>query len=206
MKKENRKKCELRSSETARSTAMSAKKVIPTQNEMFFEDHEIIVSKTDPRGIITYANDVFQRVAGYTEEELLGQPHNLIRHPDMPACVFKLLWDTIKSGKEIFAYVKNMARNGDHYWVFAHVTPSYDANGSIVGYHSNRRVPSRDALDKIQPVYAQLRDIELQAANPRDGMNQAFEQVVKLLEDSETDYSNFVFNLSEETQLCHALD
>lgn len=177
----------------------------PTQREVFFEDHEIIVSKTDPKGRITYANDVFQRIAGYTEAELLGQPHNLIRHPDMPAAVFKLLWDTVMDGREIFAYVKNMTKHGDHYWVFAHVTPSYDESGNHVGYHSNRRVPGRDAIEKVIPLYQTLRAVELQAANPRDGMQAAFDQLANLLSEQQTDYSRFVFQLSEETQLSHAL-
>jgi PAS domain S-box-containing protein len=92
-----------------------------------------------PQGHITYANDVFLRLSKYPLREVLGAPHSLIRHPDMPRCVFKLLWDTIEAKKEIFAYVLNMARDGNHYWVFAHVTPTLDAEQKIVGYHSNRR-------------------------------------------------------------------
>ena len=98
----------------------------PTGRERMFGEDEIIVSKTDLKGRITYANSVFLRVAGYAEEDVLGQPHSMIRHPGMPRAVFKLLWETIAGGREIFAYVKNMARDGDHYWVFAHVTPSFD--------------------------------------------------------------------------------
>ena len=79
-----------------------------------------------------------------------GQAHNIIRHPDMPRCVFDLLWKTIAGGEEIFAYVKNMAKNGDHYWVFAHVTPTFDAGGRIMGYHSNRRVPERGAVATLE--------------------------------------------------------
>jgi PAS domain S-box-containing protein len=112
--------------------------VQPTGRERTWGDEELIVSKTDLKGIITYANRTFLSVAGYTEQEILGKPHSIIRHPDMPRCVFKLLWDTIESGNEIFAYVKNMAKNGDHYWVFAHVTPTLDAHGNIIGYHANR--------------------------------------------------------------------
>lgn len=184
---------------------MTIPRPTPTQHEVFFEDQEIIVSKTDPQGRITYANDVFQRIAGYTEAELIGQPHNIIRHPDMPAAVFQLLWGTVQDGREIFAYVKNMTRTGDQYWVFAHVTPSYDEIGDHVGYHSNRRVPGRDAIEQIAPLYQTLRSIELKAANPRDGQQAAFEQLVKLLTEQQTDYSRFVFHLSEETQLSHAL-
>lgn len=128
----------------------------PTGRERTFGEEEIIVSKTDTSGRITYANDVFLRIAGYTEAEVIGQPHSLIRHPDMPRCVFQLLWSTIASGKEIFAYVVNMAKNGDHYWVLAHVTPTFDGAGSIVGFHSNRRTPERAALAAIEPLYREL--------------------------------------------------
>ena len=120
-------------------------------------EDDIIVSKTDLKGRITYANQSFCHIAGYTEAELLGQPHSIIRHPDMPRAVFKLLWDTVLDRREIFAYVKNMARNGDYYWVFAHVTPSYDAKGSVIGFHSSRRVPDRNVLTKtIIPLYTDI--------------------------------------------------
>ena len=114
-----------------------------TGSERFIGENDIIVSKTDLKGRITYCNKVFLDIAGYTERECLGQPHSMIRHPDMPRCIFKVLWDTIQSGQEIFAYVVNRAANGDHYWVYAHVTPSIGEGGTIVGYHSNRRVPDR---------------------------------------------------------------
>ena len=117
--------------------------VRPTGVERTFGQDEIIVSKTDLKGRITYANRVFLQVAGYTEREVLGAPHSLIRHPDMPRSVFQLLWDTIQGGREVFAYVVNLAKNGDHYWVLAHVTPTFDDAGKIVGYHSMRRLPAR---------------------------------------------------------------
>ena len=126
----------------------------PTEVERTFKENEIIVSKTDLKGIITYANRTFLEVAMYSEEEVLGQPHSMIRHPDMPRCVFKFLWDTIASGKEIFAYVKNMAKNGDHYWVFAHVTPTFDSEGKIIGYHSNRRCPERNQVRIFDDLFA----------------------------------------------------
>ena len=94
-----------------------------TGTERFFDDDKIIVSKTDLKGKLAYCNKLFLDIAGYTEKECLGQPHSMIRHPDMPRCVFALMWDAIQSGNEIFAYVINRAKNGDHYWVNAHVTP-----------------------------------------------------------------------------------
>ena len=129
--------------------------------ERFFGDDEIIVSKTDLTGKITYANEIFYSISGFTEAEVVGQPHSMIRHPQMPRAVFKLFWETLQSGNEIFAYVDNLCKNGDHYWVFAHATPSFDARGEIVGYHSNRRVPERRSLDIVQALYRELREEEL---------------------------------------------
>jgi len=130
--------------------------VRPSGVERTFGRDEIIVSKTDPQGRITYANDVFCRMAAMSEAEILGQPHNVIRHPDMPRGVFGLLWETIQRGEDIFAYVVNLAADGSHYWVLAHVTPTVDASGRITGYHSNRRNPDRSSVAEIQGLYALL--------------------------------------------------
>jgi len=154
------------------------KRPTPTQVERTFGEDEIIVSKTDTRGRITYANDVFCRVSLYSEDELLGQPHSLIRHPDMPRAVFQLLWDAIQAGREIFAYVVNLAADGAHYWVLAHVTPSFDPAGRVVGYHSNRRSPHRDAVTAASELYARLRAEErpvgLLVNNAGLGLHQRF--------------------------------
>lgn len=167
----------------------------PTGVERFLRDDELIVSKTDLQGRITYANSVFLRIAGYTEREVLGAPHSIVRHPDMPKCVFKLLWDTIADGREIFAYVKNMAKNGDHYWVFAHVTPSFDASGKIVGYHSNRRAPERTALEKIEPVYRVLLDVEAKSPSTKVALERSTAVLVAELEKLGLAYEEFVFTL-----------
>ncbi|MBP2313159.1 PAS domain-containing protein [Azospirillum soli] len=174
---------------------MARRDVALTGVERFFDVDEVIVSKTDLKGRITYANRVFQRVAGYTEAELMGAPHSIVRHPDMPRCVFKLLWDTLGAGQEIFAYVVNKARNGDHYWVFAHVTPSYDVNGQLIGYHSSRRVPDRAAIDKVVPLYRTLLDIENKHADRKQGMEAAFAAVLSLLTEKGIGYDEFVFSL-----------
>lgn len=183
---------------------MSRSPITPTGREVSFDRDEIIVSKTDLRGIITYANDVFQRVSGYSEAELLGQPHNLIRHPDMPGCVFRLLWETVQAQQEIFAYVDNLARDGSHYWVFAHVTPSFDVRGQHVGYHSNRRVPFPDALDKVRPLYAELLAIERRHRDRRDAVAASYAHLQGLLQSAGLSYGEFVFSLSSSTQLSAA--
>lgn len=105
-----------------------------TDREVTFHPDEVIVSKTDLKGRITNCNDVFLDIARYREAEVLGQPHSIIRHPDMPRSVFHLLWETIGHQSEIFAYVKNRTKTGDYYWVLAHVTPSYDVNGTLNGW------------------------------------------------------------------------
>ncbi|CUW38379.1 Putative FOG: PAS/PAC domain [Magnetospirillum sp. XM-1] len=174
---------------------MASKGIQPSGRERTFAEDEIIVSKTDTTGRLTYVNDVFLSVSGFTEAELIGQPHSLIRHPDMPRCVFKLLWDTIASGKELFAYVVNLAKNGDHYWVLAHVTPDFGPDGKIVGYHSNRRVPRRDALAKVQPLYQSLLKIEAAAADRKQGMEAAFAALGDQLKREGKPYAEFVLGL-----------
>ena len=173
----------------------------PTGNEVRFGENEIIVSKTDLRGIITYANPVFVRVSGYSVTELVGSPHNLVRHPDMPRCVFHLLWERLKAGHEVFAYVNNLARSGDHYWVFAHVTPSFDPSGNVVGYHSSRRVPYPDALSKVKELYAQLLKAEKAEVVPTRGLEAGRALLDRTLRDAGMAYDPFVFGLSQSTRL-----
>ncbi len=170
--------------------------ITPTNTERFFVEDDIIVSKTDIKGRITYANQSFCHMAGYTEAELLGQPHSIIRHPDMPRAVFKLLWDTVLDRREIFAYVKNMSRNGDYYWVFAHVTPSYDATGRVIGFHSSRRVPDRNVLTKtIIPLYADILREEKRQQNGQKELAAGFDFVVNFLKSRNTSYDALIFSL-----------
>jgi PAS domain S-box-containing protein len=147
-----------------------AASVVPTGVERTFGDDEIIVSKTDTKGRLTYANPLFLRVSRYTEADLIGQPHSVIRHPDMPRVVFRLMWETIQAGQEIFAYVNNLASDGAHYWVFAHVTPSRTPGGALAGYHSNRRSPGRTAVREADALYRRLRAEEAKHPRPADAM------------------------------------
>jgi len=164
--------------------------------EVFFEPDDIIVSKTNKQGHITYANDVFLDIAGYTEEEVVGKPHSVIRHPDMPRCIFKALWESIQSGEEIFAYVMNRAKNGDHYWVLAHVTPSLSTSGEIIGYHSNRRVPNRASLEgTIIPLYQDLLRIEA-AGGRKQGLEDSSAHLAKLLSDKNMTLNEFSLSLA----------
>jgi PAS domain S-box-containing protein len=166
----------------------------PTSEELIMKDGEFIVSKTDLKGQIIYANRVFVEYSGYTEQELLGQPHNIIRHPDMPRGVFKLLWDTVQSGEEIFAYVKNMSRSGAAYWVIANVTPVMDSFNNPVGYYSVRRKPERPAVERIQQIYREMMNIERRMSG-KDGINASVQYLTNLLNERSMRYDQFILSL-----------
>ncbi len=145
-------------------------------DEITFNEDMFIVSKTDTKGNITYGNETFIKISGYSEDELIGAPHNILRHKDMPRVVFKLLWDKIQAGEEIFAYVKNRAKSGKYYWVHTYVTPTFNIeDNKIIGYHSVRRSPNPKAIKLIAPVYVKMLQAE------RSG---GMEASAKVLEDT----------------------
>ncbi len=161
-------------------------------NEVYFAENDLIVSKTDLKGRITYANHTFLEIAGYCEDEVIGQPHNLIRHENMPRGVFELFWETIADGQEIFAYVVNSTKNGDHYWVVAHVTPSY-LDGEIAGYHSTRRVPDMTVIKEIvEPLYDELNTIEKCSANRKEGIQNSVSRLNEILAENGKSYDEFI--------------
>ncbi|WP_343561974.1 PAS domain-containing protein [Kiloniella sp. b19] len=164
--------------------------------ERSFDQSETIVSKTDLKGRIIYANEPFIRISGYEEKELLGEPHRILRHPEMPRCVFKLLWDRVASGQEIFAYVVNRCKNNDFYWVFAHVTPSLNNEGKVTGYHSSRRLPDREVIrTTIEPLYEKLLGIEKSHSNAKEGMLAASAALTEILGEQGVSYDEFIFSL-----------
>lgn len=123
-----------------------------TQREINYDDHEIFVSRTDLKGIVTVANDSFVRISGYSLEELIGKNHNLVRHPDMPPWAFADLWNTVKAGYPWRGIVKNRAKNGDHYWVSATVSPIFSGD-RVTGYLSLRKKPSRQEITRAEALY-----------------------------------------------------
>lgn len=168
----------------------------PTGVERAFGPEEIIVSKTDPKGVITYANDVFVRVSAYSEDQILGKPHNLIRHPAMPRSVFKLMWDVIPTGRELFAYVLNLAADGGHYWVLAHVTPTFGPGGQVVGYHSNRRWVPPGTRRTVGDLYAQIRAVEDAQSRTPDAIAAGTAALHAVLDDAGVTYDEFVWSLA----------
>ena len=134
--------------------------VTPTNVEREVKAVDIVVSKADAEGNITYANPIFWKLSGYTQGELLDQPHAILRHPDMPKIVFKYLWDSLKAGKEVKAFVKNLSKDGSFYWVLAHVKAATNPDGSFRNYVSTRKAMSAEARGVIEPLYAKLLEAE----------------------------------------------
>jgi PAS domain S-box-containing protein len=162
----------------------------PIEKEHNFSQGAILVSKTDLNGNITYANKHFVDIAGYPQKKLLGAPHNITRHPKMPKLVFKKLWTELKAGREINAFVINLAKDGGYYWVFANVTPSFDSGNNIIGYHSTRRRPNRKGLEIIKPLYNLLRKHEVVG-----GTKASEELLNNVLEEKGVKYDEFIFNI-----------
>ncbi|WP_291270718.1 PAS domain-containing protein [Geothrix sp.] len=167
----------------------------PTQQERVLEEDDFIVSKTDLKGLITYGNRIFIGISGYSEEELLGAPHNILRHPDMPRSVFKLLWDTLQAKREICAYVKNLAKDGSFYWVFANITPSFDRRGEVIGYYSVRRKPRAEAVKAVGALYRTMLDAERKAGDGQAGMKASQAILNRTLEEKGMGYEEFVLGL-----------
>ncbi len=134
--------------------------VTPTSREVLLGEDEVLISKTDLQGRITYANRALMRVSGYSEQGLLGHQHNIIRHPDMPRGTFRLLWKTLRRGDEFFVFVKNRAMDGAFYWDFANVTSDHDMNDKTLGYFSVRRRANAKGVQKISELYREMLEME----------------------------------------------
>jgi len=132
-------------------------KVIPTNEEYIFSDG-VIVSQTDTSGVITYANRLFCEVSGYAVNELVGKPHNIIRHPDMPSAVFAKMWETIKGGQAWNGLVKNLRKDGSFYWVETEILPvrKEDESGTIIGYIAACKLASRKDIQENEDLYKKM--------------------------------------------------
>jgi len=161
----------------------------PTGREIILEEGEFIVSKTDTAGHIIYGNKYFLKISGYDEDELLGAPHSKLRHPDMPKIIFKLLWERIKAKKEIFAFVKNLCKDGSYYWVLANVTATLDSRGEIRDFHSVRRKPSSAAMQVIPDLYTKL--LEAERSGGMEASGRLLEQILK---EKGVSYDEFVLS------------
>jgi len=165
--------------------------VTPNNKELKMKETDLIVSKTDVKGHITYCNDAFMEFSGYYEEELLGKAHNIIRHPDMPRSVYRLLWQTIQQENEFFGFIKNMRKNGGFYWTFANVTPSFSADSQLIGFFSVRRYPNPDGIEALQALYHDMCEIEASITSSQEAMDAS----IKILDNTVQDkggYNEFI--------------
>lgn len=159
-------------------------------SEIRLGDNDFIVSKTDLKGNITYCNDVFVKISGYTVNELIGASHNIIRHPDMPKVAFKLAWQKIKNGEDFFGFVKNKSKDGKFYWVFTYISPDYK-DGQIIGYTSIRRQPNYDVISAVENIYKEL------ISKERISVAEAEKHLTSLLNSVDQSYNEFVVNLQK---------
>ena len=157
------------------------------------KDEDFIVSKTDLKGRIVYSNQIFMEMAEYTEDELLGKPHSIIRHPDMPKAVFRHLWNVIPTKQEVFAFVINKTKNNNDYWVYANVTATVDINGKIVDYYSVRRRPNPKALAVIIPLYKKMLEVEKSS-----GVDASFKVLTDILAEKGVSYDELVISLQNQ--------
>ena len=168
----------------------------PTDKEVEWDKSQTLMSKTDKFGNIEYANDAFIKVSGYEAYELMSQPHNIIRHPDMPKVVFKILWDNLKEKENFHAIIKNMSKSGDYYWVITNFEIKKDDKGLIVGYVSYRKaIPERIITEYIEPLYKRLLKIE-----QVNGLEVSEKYFMGYLEDMGLTYYEYVANLLKNNE------
>ncbi|MCV9926860.1 PAS domain-containing protein [Flavobacterium sp. LS1R49] len=166
----------------------------PIDKEVSWDKTQVIMSKTNPFGIIEYANETFVDVCGYEDYELMGQPHNIIRHPDMPRVIFKVLWENLKKGNNFHAIVKNLAKSGRYYWVITDFEIAKDQNDVIVNYFGRRRaVPQEVIAMHIEPLYKKLLQIE-----SASGMEFSEKYLIGFLEEKKRTYVEYLKELIYE--------
>ena len=169
-------------------------KLRPLDIEVPVDSKKEILSETDATGKTTYANAYFVELSGYPEEELMGKPHNIVRHPDMPKTVFKLLWDNLKAGKEYKAIVKNRRKDGKYYWVYSEYKPLYNETKQIRGYRSHRWPVPKKTLEDVESLYQKLVNLE-ESKSQKDA--EMFLEL-KLHNDGYQDYSAFIEAIYEQ--------
>ena len=168
-------------------------KITPTSNELKMGDDDFIVSKTDLKGKITYCNEIFIYFSGYDEVDLIDQPHNIIRHPDMPRSVYRFMWENLQKKQEFFGIIKNLSKSGSYYWTFANVTPSFDVKGDVIGYYSVRRQPSQNIIDILTPVYQQMVAEEAKHNSSQQAMDASISILNNAIADYGLTYNEFIY-------------
>ncbi|CAM1335118.1 PAS domain-containing protein [Tenacibaculum aestuariivivum] len=162
----------------------------PVNREVKLHEDTILISITDKRGVIEYCNEDFVDTSGYEEYELVGSGHNIIRHPDMPRVIFKMMWERIEEGKNMIAVVKNMTKTGRYYWVVTDFTVKKDQNDKIIGYKGVRRLAPKKSIEQLIPLYKKLKDIE-----DVKGIEASRKFLNGFLDTKEVNYDNYIESL-----------
>jgi PAS domain S-box-containing protein len=163
---------------------------IVLDEEIEFSKKKFIVSKTNLKGKITFVNKNFCDISGYSEDELIGVPHNIVRHPDMPKAVFSLIWKRLLSGRAVSGIIKNLAKDGRYYWVIAELEPKFDKKGNIISLTAFRRAAPDYVIEVAEDLYEVMLKIE-----KRYGMKSSTEYLEGFLEEKETTYDTFISEL-----------
>jgi len=179
---------------------MKVYRPLPIDEEIKLNPKKIVVSKTDIKGHILYANEYFCEVTGYEPNELIGKPHNIIRHPDMPRAIFYLMWRTIQSGGNITAIVKNLAKDGRYYWVSTDFENHRDVSGSINSYIAFRRPAPKKAVEEMEELYSIMLDIERE-----HGMKASLVYLQGFLDEKHTNYNEYMNDLIKPKSLMEKL-
>jgi len=164
----------------------------PQEREIKLDPSKTIMSKTNSQGVIEYANEYFMEISGYEEYELMGQPHNVIRHPDMPKVIFKVMWERLHEGGNIHALVKNMSKDGRYYWVLTDFDTKFDAEGNIISHYARRKAAPGNAVFQIEKLYKTLKAIE-----DNQSAETAEKYFMGLLEEKGMTYDQYILELLE---------
>ena len=171
-------------------------KPTPINKEIILDPKKVIMSKTNRKGVIEYANRYFVEISGYEEYELMGRPHNMIRHPDMPKIIFKILWERLHQGKNIHAVVKNLAKNGKYYWVITNFETKFDDKGNVISHYSRRKAAPEHVVFGVSKLYKILLSLERNDKTLKSSRNY-FEG---FFEYKNTTYDNFMLDLIGTTE------
>ena len=163
---------------------------IVLDEEIKFSKKKFIVSKTDIKGKITFINKNFAEISKYTEAELMGVPHNVVRHPDMPKAVFYLVWQNLLAGNKISGVIKNLAKDGRYYWVIADLEPKFNSNGEIITLTAFRRAAPQKVIDTAEELYTTMLAIE-----KKHGMERSLAYLEGFLEENQMTYNEFIEEL-----------
>ena len=170
--------------------------VTPTSNEYTLKPDDLIVTKTDVKGKITYANECFLNICVLEEKDTLNQPHSLIRHPDMPKAVFRMLWNTLEEGNEYFGVIKNLSTDGSFYWVFANITPSFDEDGKTIGYFSVRRHANKELVKVMGNLYQKMVQEEKRYKDDESAMKASTKILTNFINEQGVSYNEYLISFT----------